>query len=80
MFNRADQQSPSYKEKEGKVPILEIFSRDGDNGNSKTITGEILPKDSSTFNAIGATEELLSYIGYFSEYFLKLSLKKRVPV
>ncbi|KAK9889645.1 hypothetical protein WA026_007021 [Henosepilachna vigintioctopunctata] len=44
------------------------FSRAGDNGTSKTLTGEILPKDHKIFNAIGATEELLSYIGLAREY------------
>lgn len=43
--------------------IAETFSRHGDDGNSKTLLGEIFPKDNKVFNAIGATEELLSYIG-----------------
>ncbi|XP_076251705.1 corrinoid adenosyltransferase MMAB-like isoform X1 [Rhynchophorus ferrugineus] len=47
---------------------LEIFSREGDNGTAKTITGDVLPKDHCIFNAIGATEELLSYIGLAREY------------
>lgn len=50
--------------KESKSVKQEIFSREGDNGTAKTITGDVLPKDHYIFNAIGATEELLSYIGY----------------
>ncbi|KAL3267730.1 hypothetical protein HHI36_006857 [Cryptolaemus montrouzieri] len=46
----------------------ESFSRCGDNGTSKTLTGEVFPKDHKIFDAIGATEELLSYIGLAREY------------
>lgn len=52
--------------KESKV--IETFSRQGDNGSSKTITGDVLPKDHEIFHAIGATEELLSYIGLAREH------------
>lgn len=41
----------------------ETFSRTGDDGNSKILAGTVLPKDDRIFNAIGAAEELLSYIG-----------------
>ncbi|XP_050302556.1 corrinoid adenosyltransferase MMAB-like isoform X2 [Anthonomus grandis grandis] len=51
-----------------KMDIAPIFSRDGDTGTSKTIMGESLPKDSPVFNAIGATEELLSYLGLAREH------------
>ncbi|XP_060528675.1 corrinoid adenosyltransferase MMAB-like [Cylas formicarius] len=47
---------------------MQMFSRDGDNGTSKLLSGEILPKDHQMFVAIGATEELLSYIGLAREY------------
>lgn len=46
----------------------EAFSREGDKGSSKTLTGDLLEKDNRIFNAIGATEELLSYIGLAREY------------
>ncbi|CAG9865406.1 unnamed protein product [Phyllotreta striolata] len=46
----------------------ETFSRQGDGGASKIINGDLLPKDSQVFNAIGATEELLSYIGLAREH------------
>lgn len=42
----------------------DTFNKDGDFGTSKTINGEVLPKDHEIFHAIGATEELLSYLGY----------------
>ncbi|KAF2896880.1 hypothetical protein ILUMI_09290 [Ignelater luminosus] len=51
-----------------EVPVPETFSRNGDNGTSKTLTGEVLAKDSKIFNAIGATEELLSCIGMAREH------------
>ncbi|KAJ8968883.1 hypothetical protein NQ317_015490 [Molorchus minor] len=51
--------------------IPESFSRFGDNGTSKTIDGNLLPKNNQIFNAIGATEELLSFIG-------KIELKHRL--
>lgn len=44
------------------------INRDGDNGMSKTLTLETLPKDNKIFDAIGATEELLSHIGLAREY------------
>ncbi|XP_066144400.1 corrinoid adenosyltransferase MMAB-like isoform X1 [Euwallacea fornicatus] len=64
----ADTQRQIPKEGLSKEYCQEIFSREGDNGNSKTITGDILPKDSPIFNAIGAAEELLSYIGLAREH------------
>ncbi|KAK5644526.1 hypothetical protein RI129_005826 [Pyrocoelia pectoralis] len=48
--------------------IIETFSRNGDNGTSKTLTGEVLPKDHNIFHAIGSTEELLSYVGIAREH------------
>lgn len=48
--------------------IIETFSRHGDNGTSKTLTGEVLPKDHNIFHAIGSTEELLSYVGIAREH------------
>ncbi|KAH1000678.1 corrinoid adenosyltransferase MMAB [Dendroctonus ponderosae] len=56
------------KDNASNAPCPQIFSREGDNGTSKTITGEALPKDSPIFSAIGAAEELLSYIGLAREY------------
>ncbi|CAG9815627.1 unnamed protein product [Phaedon cochleariae] len=52
-------------------PILnftETFSRLGDDGTSRTINGDLLPKDNEVFHAIGATEELLSSIGLAREH------------
>ncbi|XP_044271264.1 corrinoid adenosyltransferase-like [Tribolium madens] len=51
-----------------KKPPQEYFNREGDRGMSKTLTSETLPKDSKIFDAIGATEELLSHIGLAREY------------
>ncbi|KAH1017260.1 hypothetical protein HUJ05_007932 [Dendroctonus ponderosae] len=56
------------KDSASNAPCPQIFSREGDYGTSKTITGEALPKDSPIFSAIGAAEELLSYIGLAREY------------
>lgn len=61
-------ENTSPKNDEPLSKISETFSRQGDNGTSKTINGDILPKDSQVFNAIGATEELLSYIGLAREH------------
>lgn len=46
------------------IPASETFSKSGDNGSSKTLAGDTLPKDNKVFDAIGAAEELLSYIGF----------------
>lgn len=56
-----DNKEALKEEYEKNLP--ESFSRLGDNGTSKTIDGTILPKDNQIFNAIGATEELLSFLG-----------------
>ncbi|CAG9834192.1 unnamed protein product [Diabrotica balteata] len=59
------------KSQDKDAPILTIpqnFSRLGDNGTSKTINGEVMDKDNEIFNAIGATEELLSYLGLAREH------------
>lgn len=52
-----------FRENPKPLKSEDSFSRTGDNGSSKIISGEILPKDHEIFNAIGATEELLSYLG-----------------
>ncbi|KAF5298057.1 hypothetical protein FQA39_LY11825 [Lamprigera yunnana] len=57
--------SPVMKE------LIETFSRNGDDGTSKTLTGQLLPKDHRIFDAIGSTEELLSYIGIAREHALE---------
>lgn len=44
------------------------FSHQGDNGTTTCLSGDILPKDHRVFKAIGATEELLSYIGLTREH------------
>lgn len=44
-----------------------MFTREGDSGYSVTSSGEKIPKDDRIFNAIGATDELSSYIGYVVE-------------
>nr|CAH7755458.1 unnamed protein product [Callosobruchus chinensis] len=54
--------------KDRKDESTEIFSRQGDEGLSQTISGDVFSKDNEVFNAIGATEELLSYIGLAREY------------
>ncbi|CAG9760657.1 unnamed protein product [Ceutorhynchus assimilis] len=60
---------PQNPKGSGKKPLVqETFSREGDNGTSKTIMGALLPKDDHIFHAIGATEELLSYIGLAREH------------
>lgn len=60
------EETKAINDEESKV--WESFSKCGDDGTSKTITGEVLPKNHSIFNAIGATEELLSYLGLAREY------------
>ncbi|KAJ9591723.1 hypothetical protein L9F63_001751 [Diploptera punctata] len=45
-----------------------VFSREGDNGYSIVSSGEKRPKDDGIFNAIGATDELSSYIGLAREF------------
>lgn len=40
-----------------------VFTREGDNGYSVTSAGEKRPKDDRIFSAVGATDELSSYIG-----------------
>ncbi|XP_069703870.1 corrinoid adenosyltransferase MMAB-like isoform X2 [Periplaneta americana] len=45
-----------------------LFTREGDDGWSVTSTGEKRPKDDRIFNAIGATDELSSYIGLAREF------------
>lgn len=52
-----------YSFSSSSLPIAESFSRSGDHGQSKTLAGDSLPKDNKIFNAIGAAEELLSFIG-----------------
>ncbi|KAJ3643427.1 hypothetical protein Zmor_026138 [Zophobas morio] len=47
---------------------FQYFNRNGDTGSSRTLTSNLLPKDDRIFNAIGATEELLSYIGLAREH------------
>ncbi|KAJ8951032.1 hypothetical protein NQ314_007732 [Rhamnusium bicolor] len=60
--------STQKKPKEIELNIPESFSRLGDDGTSKTIDGNKLPKDNQVFNAIGATEELLSFLGLAREH------------
>ena len=42
------------------------FTKEGDNGFTVVGSGEKKPKDDGIFNAIGATDELSSYIGQVS--------------
>lgn len=44
------------------------FSRKGDSGLTETLSGEVLSKDNYIFDAIGATEELCSYLGLARVY------------
>lgn len=52
------------KEKPDIIPL----NREGDGGFSKTVTGEVFPKDYMLFNAIGTAEELLCAIGVAREH------------
>ena len=45
-----------------------VFSRDGDSGMTITDAGDTKPKDDMIFNALGATDELSSYIGLAREF------------
>ncbi|KAJ8955264.1 hypothetical protein NQ318_000291 [Aromia moschata] len=65
---RCSKQLPKKPKEESKVDIPESFNRLGDDGTSKTLNGTVLPKDNQFFNAIGATEELLSFIGLAKEH------------
>lgn len=49
--------------REDKSAVVDSFSRNGDDGTSRILNGDILPKYHEIFHAIGATEELLSYLG-----------------
>nr|XP_023023433.1 cob(I)yrinic acid a,c-diamide adenosyltransferase, mitochondrial-like isoform X1 [Leptinotarsa decemlineata] len=62
---KTDSKSPNIDSFKTKP---DTFSRLGDDGTSKIINGDVLPKDSQIFNAIGATEELLSYLGLAREH------------
>ncbi|KAL6252096.1 hypothetical protein P5V15_015900 [Pogonomyrmex californicus] len=44
------------------VAKIAVFSRDGDSGLTITDAGDTKPKDDMIFNALGATDELSSYI------------------
>lgn len=54
----------------GSSASLEInpLNRVGDSGCSKTVTGDVFPKDYKIFHAIGAAEELLCAIGVAREH------------
>ncbi|KAF5290015.1 hypothetical protein FQR65_LT11681 [Abscondita terminalis] len=67
-YSKSIQAAPSTVGASANNEVIETFSRNGDNGTSKTLTGQILPKDHKIFNAIGSTEELLSYIGIAREH------------
>ncbi|XP_019865275.1 corrinoid adenosyltransferase MMAB-like [Aethina tumida] len=67
LCNYSKKTSPPGGASKINVPT-ETFSREGDNGMSKTLTGEKLPKNHNVFKAIGATEELLSSIGVAREH------------
>ncbi|XP_022918116.1 corrinoid adenosyltransferase MMAB-like isoform X2 [Onthophagus taurus] len=49
----------------------DAFAKDGDTGYSRTSSGTILPKDNKVFEAMGAAEELLSFLGLAREYALE---------
>ncbi|XP_018330188.1 cob(I)yrinic acid a,c-diamide adenosyltransferase, mitochondrial [Agrilus planipennis] len=57
----------SYSTSNSNEPVY----KEGDLGTSKVLTGEVLSKDHFIFNAIGATEELLSYLGLAREHALE---------
>lgn len=63
LFRAEKTSKQETKKSKVKESGIEMFSRDGDSGTSKIVTGELLPKDNPIFNAIGATEELLCSIG-----------------
>lgn len=50
------------------VAEVAVFSRDGDSGLTITDAGDTKPKDDMIFNALGATDELSSYIGLAREF------------
>ncbi|XP_066587876.1 corrinoid adenosyltransferase MMAB-like [Prorops nasuta] len=50
------------------IAEVTAFSRDGDSGLIVTDAGETKPKDDIVFNALGATDELSSYIGLAREF------------
>lgn len=50
------------------VAEVAVFSRDGDSGMTITDAGDTKPKDDMIFNALGATDELSSYIGLAREF------------
>ncbi|XP_077268095.1 uncharacterized protein LOC143900525 [Temnothorax americanus] len=50
------------------VAEVAVFSRDGDSGLTITDAGDTKPKDDVIFNALGATDELSSYIGLAREF------------
>ncbi|XP_018575499.1 cob(I)yrinic acid a,c-diamide adenosyltransferase, mitochondrial-like [Anoplophora glabripennis] len=60
-------ENENLKDQSEKI-LPDSFSRLGDNGTSKTIDGTTLPKDNQIFSAIGATEELLSFLGLAKEH------------
>ncbi|XP_012264026.2 corrinoid adenosyltransferase MMAB-like [Athalia rosae] len=50
------------------IPQEAVFLRDGESANSLIDTHDIKPKDDQIFNALGATDELSSYIGLAREF------------
>ncbi|KAG7209400.1 hypothetical protein KM043_015494 [Ampulex compressa] len=50
------------------IAEVAVFSRDGDSGLTITDAGDTKPKDDMIFNALGATDELSSYIGLAREF------------
>ncbi|GJQ75696.1 hypothetical protein Trydic_g17769 [Trypoxylus dichotomus] len=58
----------NYCQKEKRDDFPPGTLRRGDNGKSCILSGEVFPKDHEIFQALGTTEELLSFLGIAKEH------------